>query len=119
MFEWAIPMGVMLGMREQPVVFLFDYLVTFTDLFFQPLPVQYGDVATVIIDESRLLQFPGDFLRNLFRGARPTYWQSFHGRWPVVRREPFQALQEPAAELLRKRMMPVADRRLSHWVINA
>lgn len=55
---------------EQPVEFLFDYLVTLTDLCFQSLPVQNGYVATVIIDESRLLQFPGGLCNSFAADAQ-------------------------------------------------
>ena len=91
--------GLFEGEGEQPVEFLFDYLVAFTDLCFQSLPVQYGDVATVIIDESRLLQFPGG-LRDPFAAHAQHTGNHFLGDGQLVRREPVQALQQPAAELL-------------------
>ena len=101
------------GGRQQAIVFRFDDLVALTDLCFQSLPVQYGYVATVIIDESRLLQFPCG-LRDPFAADAQHIGDHFLRDRQFVRREPVQALQQPAAELLDYRMMPVADRRLRH-----
>ena len=98
---------------EQAIEFSFDDLVALTDLCFQALPVQYGDVATVVINQSRFLQSACG-LRDAFTSHTQHIGDQFLGDGQLVRSKPVEALQEPPAELLVHRMMPITDRRLSY-----
>lgn len=99
--------------RKQAVEFAFDHVIAFAHTLFEPGPVQHLDMAVVVMDEARVLQF-----QCCFRDARPSDTEhvcdQFLRHAQLVRRKAVEAEQELATELLIDRMMPVANRSLGH-----
>ena len=79
------------GLRgEQAIGFRFDHLVALADPRFQSRPVQHRDVATAVINQSRLLQFPGG-LRDAFAAHAQHIGDQFLGHDQLIRSEPVEA----------------------------
>src|SRR6266516_5725673 len=96
-----------LGDRNEGVVRVEDGLVALAGGRLQPRPVQDGDLAPPVLDESRSLQHPG---RNGHRGAphRQHVGQELLGQHELVRTGPVVGLEQPPGTPLPDRMRPVA-----------
>jgi hypothetical protein len=99
--------------RQQAVEFLLDHRVALADARFQARPVEHRDVAAVVSDQAGLLHVAGG-LGDALAAHAEHVGDQFLGHDQFVGGQAVEAQQQPAAELLVERMMPVAHRRLRH-----
>jgi len=90
-----------------------DHVVALAGPVLQARPIQHRDAPTAVADQACALQFPGG-LRDPFAAHPEHVGDQLLRHRELVRGQPIEAEQQPAAELLVDRTMPVADRRLRH-----
>ncbi len=101
----------MLG--QQPQQFLLDHRVAFARTGLQSRALEHLDVAAAVTDDAGTLQVSGS-LGNPFPPHAEHARDQFLRHHQLARRDPVESEQQPAAQLLLHRMVPVADRRLGH-----
>ena len=98
---------------QQAVRFFLDDGVTLTTQLFKPGPIQNCDVSAVIFDYTLSLQLAGSFC-DAFAPDTQHVGNQFLGHGQAVVRQAIHRKQQPAAQLLIDRVVPVADCGLGH-----
>ncbi len=99
--------------RKQPVVLRLHHRVTLATALLQPSPVEHLDTAACIVNQPCPLKAERG-LGDPFAANPEHVGDEFLRHDQIVAVKPVQAQQQPAAELLVQRMMPVAHGSLRH-----
>src|ERR1039457_1358979 len=91
---------------EQTILLAFDDGIALAYLCFQSGAIEYGNVAAAVMDQSRLLQLSSGLRDTLAAHAQHMSDQFLRHR-QLIRGQPVEARQDPAAQLLFQRMVPV------------
>src|SRR5882762_5177133 len=99
--------------RQEAIALFPDHGITLATQLFQPWPVQHRDLPADIADNTELVQFAGGFGDPFTAHAEHVGDELLgHGQlvgWQAIERE-----QQPAAQLLVHRVMPIAHCGLRH-----
>src|SRR5438132_601055 len=101
------------SLGKQAIGLPFDYRVALAHALFQLRPVEYLDLTAIVLNQSRRLQLSGG-LRDALAAHSQHVRDQLLGHGELVRGQPVQAQEQPAAQLLLHRVMPVAYGRLRH-----
>src|ERR1700676_4042779 len=89
------------------------YLVALTGPRLQTRAIEHADPASLVTDQPGVLQLPGGF-GDAFAAHAQHVGDQFLGHGEFVRLQAIETEQQPPAQLLVDRMMPIAYRRLRH-----
>jgi Predicted Zn-dependent protease (DUF2268) len=99
--------------RQQPIVFPFHDRVALAGALLQSRTIQHRDVPARVSNEPRLLQLERPF-GHPFAAYSQHVGNEFLRHHQLIAPQPIQAQQQPTAELLIQRMMPITRGRLRH-----
>ena len=98
---------------HQAVGFIFNHGITLARQPFQTVPVQHSDPPSIVADDACSLQLPRR-LRHTFAAYAQHVRNELLRHGQLVGRQPVEGKQQPSAELLIDRMMPIANCSLRH-----
>ena len=101
------------GQVQQAIELALDHRVALARALLEPRAVEHRDRAAAVADQPASCSLPAASVTP----SRRTPSMFAISSWVIassLRRQPVQAQQQPAAQLLLDRMMPVADRGLRH-----
>src|SRR6202790_3165297 len=98
---------------QETIELRLDHLVALARPRLQTRAIEHGDPASLVTDQPSALQLPGGF-GDAFTAHAQHIGDQFLGHGELVRLQTIQTQQQPPAQLLVDRMMPIAYRRLRH-----
>src|SRR6202158_5835276 len=98
---------------QETIELRLDHLVALTGPRLQAWAIEHGDPASLVTDQPSALQLPGGF-GGAFTAHAQHVGDQFLGHGELVRLQTIETQQQPAAQLLVDRMMPIAYRGLRH-----
>src|SRR6202521_59477 len=101
------------NVRQETIELRLDHLVALTGPRLQARAIEHRDLASLVTDQPGVLQLAGGF-GNAFAAHAQHVGDQFLGHGEFVRLQTIEAQQQPSAQLLVDRMMPIAYRRLRH-----
>src|ERR1700676_2047953 len=98
---------------QETIELRLDHLVALTGPRLQARAIEHRDLASPVTDQPGVLQLPGGF-GDAFTTHAEHVGDQFLGHGEFVRLQTIETQQQPPAQLLVDRMMPIAYRRLRH-----